>query len=78
VTRGDRELAVHLVDQLPADVKAETGSSDASCHVRVESVELLEDSLLPGRRDAYPLVGDLYDAEASVCRDANLDQAAAG
>src|SRR5262249_29867093 len=54
----DPDLALHLADELPADVQAEPGAADATRQLRVEAVELLEDPLPLARWDADPLVAD--------------------
>ena len=63
-------LAAHAVDQLLADVEAETGPAHAARHLRIGAVELLEDPLLLFRRDAEALVPHAEANEAVALLDA--------
>src|SRR5215212_9161586 len=47
----DPDPPVHAPDELPRDVQAQAGATDASGHVRIEPVELLEDPAVLDRRD---------------------------
>src|SRR3954462_2615820 len=53
----DPDAAVEAADELAADVEAEAGAADAAGHVRIESVELLEDAPALARRDPEAAVG---------------------
>src|SRR6266550_4182303 len=68
-----REGAVHLLDALARDVEAEPGAADATGHLRVEAIELLEDALLLRRRDSEPLVAHLDAHAVALVGNANAD-----
>src|SRR4051812_3844956 len=76
VARRDRDAPAHLLDQLPADVQAETRAADTARHARIEAIELLEDPLLLPRRDPKAAVGDLDHTGCAVRIGAHLDAAA--
>ncbi len=56
--RLDPDPPVDAPHELAADVEAEPRAADAAGHVGVETIELLEDSLLLGDRDAETGVAD--------------------
>src|SRR6184192_1747005 len=62
LARGDPDASLHATDELAADVEPEAGAPDASPLLRVDAVELAEDPLLLGSRDADALVpnGDTH------------------
>src|SRR5262249_47575036 len=72
------DVAAHSADQLVADVEAEPGAADATGHVRVDAVELLEDAALLVDGDAEAFVADVEDHVALVRLDPDIDHAAVG
>src|ERR1041384_96201 len=75
--RVDVQAAPHPLNQLPGDVEAQAGASGRAGQLGARAVELLEDPLLLGERDAGPGVGD-QDADGAVGRlDANADSSVA-
>src|SRR5205823_11252139 len=58
LVRLDPDPAVDPADELPGDVEAESRAADPADHVRVESIELLEDAVLLCGRNTEPVVGD--------------------
>src|SRR6185369_7278564 len=74
--RLDRDLAVHSLRQLAADVEAEAGSAGCFRLVWIDSIELLEDRLLLARGDADALVGDGKPDVIGVLADRDRDPAA--
>src|SRR5438874_6245934 len=74
----DPDPAFDPPDQLPGDVEAEPGASDAAGHVGIEAIELFEDATPLRRRDTEAAVRDRKpdDVACGLHRDADL--AAAG
>src|SRR6478672_6201724 len=58
VVRLDPDSPMHAADELAGDVEAQPRASDPAGHVRIDPVELFEDTALLAGRDAEPLVGD--------------------
>src|SRR5512132_2578326 len=74
--RLDPDGAAHPPDQLAADVEAETRAADGAGHVR-EAVELLEDPLLLGLRNADPFVAYGHAQAGPTRLEPHLDAARA-
>src|SRR5439155_21439845 len=55
LARLDPDVSTHSVDELAADVQAQPRSADAPPHLRIESIELLEDPGLHVGRDSDAL-----------------------
>src|SRR5205823_14553497 len=71
VVRLDPDAPVEPVDELAADVEPEPGAADASRHVRIEAIELLEDATALGRRDAEPVVAHAPDDVSLLALEPN-------
>src|ERR687887_1336575 len=74
--RRDSDLAAHSPRELAADVEAEAGAARALGQLRIDAVELVEDSLLLCRRDPHALVGNGKLHAVPVPRDGDRDLAA--
>src|SRR6266536_1508872 len=75
--RADVEPTAHALHELARDVEAEPGASLGPRQLRPGAVELLEDPLLLGERDAGAGVGDEDEDGAVVRLDADAHRAVA-
>src|SRR5204863_5078523 len=76
--RLEPDVPAHAADELVADVEPEPCAADATGHMRIDAVELLEDHALLVGRNPEPLVTDLEEHVLFVPLDADFDPAAVG
>src|SRR5207248_2402598 len=82
LARLDPDVSAHSVHELAADVQTQPGPAHPTRHLRIESIELLEDPGLLVRRDADAFVLDEEDHRLFARRlsrlEPDLDPAAVG
>src|SRR2546425_3583094 len=80
--RFNPDIPSHAAHELAADVEPEPGPADATCHLRIEAIELLEDACLLLGWDSDALVLDVEEHGLLPGRlsrfESDLDPAAVG